>query len=414
MQLPFIDQTLLGNKSHRPSKTIFVSRQTMRLTQQIAEEYRQDPSSLFQGGAPVSSEPHQIVLTSHCLPTVVELCSALKKVCDQIVFFPIPYSIEEDSLEKIQAMGIKTFVEEGLDSHLNRVREFLESSEISSYLIECGGYLPLLWGKLSPEARKKVKGAVEDTERGLRNYERIEGELPVFDVARSVCKRFEDAIVGDSVIHSVAHILRSADLPLVGMVATVIGFGKIGQSCARSLAGFRSRVRVFDSDAHKMLEALNLGYSIEERERSFRGSRLVVGATGENSLKREDLSLLDDQTILASGSSRQIEFFDLLKAADEVQEIGSHLSSYSFRQDNKTLFVVNDGYPANFIHGSSMGSRIDLVLASLLVSYLHLLHHRGTCSNAIVQLPQWQQQHLAKKWLHIWNYGKDYSMEISL
>lgn len=383
----------------------------MRLTQEIAKEYIRDPSCLLPGVTFGDTEPHQIVLTSHCLPTVVELCTALKQLCDHIVFFPIPYSIEVDSLEKIRSMGIRVFVEDGLDTHLESIREYLENSTLPSYWIECGGYLPLLWEKLSFDARKRVKGCVEDTERGLRNYKRIEGQLPIFDVARSVCKRFEDAIVGDSVVHSIAHTLRASDMPLVSMQATVIGFGKIGQSCARSLAGFRCRVRVQDIDPHKMLEALNLGYQIKERAQSFHGSRLIVGATGENSLSREDLSLLDDQTILGSASSRQIEFFDLLQSADKVEEIGSNLSIYRYDRENKSLLVVNDGYPANFIHGSSMGSRIDLVLASLLMSYLHLVHAKDIKQDAIVQLPAWQQQNLASKWLQVWNFGNDYSIQ---
>ena len=307
-------------------------------------------------------------------------------------------------------MGVTVFVEEGLDSHLQSITEYLENTSLPSYWIECGGYLPLVWDKISPNARTRIQGAVEDTERGLRNYKRLEGKLPIFDVARSLCKRFEDAIVGDSVIHSIAHVLRTSDLPLVGMQAVVIGFGKIGQSCARSLDGYRCQVRVHDMDAHKVLEAFNLGYQIEEREKVFTHCQLIVGATGENSLRREDLPLLEDKTILASASSRQIEFFDLIEAADEVNKIAENLSVYRYIKENKSLLVVNNGFPANFIHGSSMGSRIDLVLASLVAAYIHLLDSKDGNFEKIIQLPFDQQQDLANGWLKIWNYGKDCSL----
>src|SRR5262249_10922935 len=236
-------------------------------------------------------------------------------------------------------------------------------------IMEIGGYYARFGNRLRTTYGERFWGAVEDTEGGHRRYEK-EGHLtfPVVSVARSSLKRVEDALIGPSVMFSVERFLRRMGQVLSGVEVGVLGYGKIGASVARAAFARGCRVLVYDINPYKRLCALADGFRIPDRELLLRQADIIVGAAGVQSLRNKDFYSLRDKVVLASASSRKIEFdLDFL---DQFQsrrgEVLPGIREYRVSAHGK-IYLLAGGEPVNFIDGAVVGPVLALVQAELLL-----------------------------------------------
>src|SRR2546430_10334930 len=169
-------------------------------------------------------------------------------------------------------------------------------------LLDVGGYFaPVLRG-LCDRFSGRILGVVEDTENGHRRYLELDKPpCPVFSVARSPLKQPEDHLVGQSVVFSTEALMRSRGDILPGRTATVIGFGKLGSSIARSLHTKGARVTVFDTDPIRATQALSQGFRVTaSRAEALYRAGLVMCATGNLSLRHGDFAQLANGSYLTS------------------------------------------------------------------------------------------------------------------
>jgi len=257
--------------------------------------------------------------------------------------------------------------------------------EARFFVVEDGGFItPLLHEDEFAAIRQRCIGTVEQTTKGLRAIERVRPlAIPVVSVAGSVLKlRLEAADVGDALGFTIENYVRTKLGRPLGQVPTlVVGYGVVGRSLAAALTQRQCDVTVYDDQLEPRIEAsvykaARLG--VLDNLKDLSRFSLVVGTTGNTSITREAVLTLPDGAILASGSSDRLEI-DLAGLIDEVAPPSDEnvrvdgLVTYYTLRNNRTVGVLCDGYPINFILGDGIAKAvIDPILAELLAGAVML------------------------------------------
>jgi adenosylhomocysteinase len=245
-------------------------------------------------------------------------------------------------------------------------------------IVEIGGYHAPLVGRLHERYGARFIGCVESTERGHREYDAEERlPVPVVSVARSPLKDIESQLIGPSVAFSVEAGVRSLNLPLTGLTVGVLGYGRVGRSLAYGLVGRSATVLVHDRDPRKRASAVADGFASPHRHLLIKKADVIVGATGNTSLTATDFPLLKDNVVLASASSRRIEFAtgELFAAAVQVDALGQNVDRITLA-DGRAVFLLSRGEPVNFAHGAVVGPILSLVHAEIIAALWALYRHR--------------------------------------
>jgi hypothetical protein len=158
--------------------------------------------------------------------------------------------------------------------------------------------------------------AVEQTRFGA-NRIRALGEIPfaAINVAESAVKlHLESVLIGWSVAHEIDRIIEklSREGLKKGDQVTLLGYGAVGRATALVLDRLGYEVSVFDKDETKRSAAKEDGFAVAEDDGAkielLSKSDLVVGATGQTALTKDELEQVKDGAVLFSASSSTIEF----------------------------------------------------------------------------------------------------------
>ncbi len=254
-------------------------------------------------------------------------------------------------------------------------------------IVDIGGYFAEFYERIGLDREilsdKRFLGIVEDTENGHQKYEKaisnlqaqgITSDIPIYSVARSLLKKTEDYNVGKSIVEATGTILRTqAHTMLERMVtAGVIGFGKIGKSIAEHLRQKNLKeVVVYDPDIIRQMEASSLGFKTVDRPYLICNSNIIFCATGNKSLKCEDLNYFQDNLFIASCTSRDDEFdYGFLQAFSDVQNGDVCKITYK----DKRVILIDNGNAVNFIYGAVNGPYIYSVQAGLIYSIFKVIN----------------------------------------
>lgn len=352
---------------------------------------------------PLDRRPASILVT-HLLADRPSLVAALARLSAVAAVLPKPRSIDTGALREVS----RRFPCDQLDRQQladpERALAYLESRAAGQplVLLDIGGYFAPSLPELCARFSGRLLGVVEDTENGLRRYlghDKL--PCPVFSVARSPLKDPEDYLVGQSVVFSAEALLRGRGDILHGRPATVIGFGKIGTSVARSLHARHVQVTVYDSDSVKQAQALALGFrTTTTRAEALRGAGVVVCATGNLALQSDDFAYLCNGAYVASVTSSDDELelaeLDCLYARHQVDD---HVTRHS--TTGHYFYVLNEGNAVNFLHGASVGAFIYLVQAEILVAMALLSGH--DYDPGLHETPAGIRKFIAATWMRYFN-----------
>lgn len=182
-------------------------------------------------------------------------------------------------------------------------------------LLDEGGKLVKLLHQYFP-AFAPLCVAVEQTDRGIQEVEKLELRCPVINVARSEAKkRWESPMIGENVV---AAALAQLDGLAPGLEpspkeAVVIGYGAVGKASADALRRRGYTVHVHDTDPAKSAAAERDGCTAHTaREGALAHGHLVISATGRTTLTPADYDLLPRGALLVN-------------AASGNHELGAHL-----------------------------------------------------------------------------------------
>lgn len=249
--------------------------------------------------------------------------------------------------------------------------------------IEIGGYSAEIADKL-----KNVKLVIEDTNQGYWNFTNHKHKLnfPVVSISQTEVKKLENILIGQSIVYSTETLLRKhfhQDF-LAGKNVFVISYGGIGYAVCKALQARQAKVLVYDRDSIKMSMAYLDGFRIVEKRTGLENADIVIGCSGNRSLKMSDLRLLRNGALLISGSSKQIEFpyeelTSFIKHKSEDEEI--EFADY----EGKKFYIAYKGQPINFLHDSALSDVFDLQMSLLLQSVKYGLTNK--LENKIYMLP---------------------------
>jgi len=214
---------------------------------------------------------------------------------------------------------------------------------------------------------------VEQTTRGHRLLQASQRTLLALglravSIARTRTKtQFEGPFIGAAVAQSIGARAQSQSSFRPITKIAVLGFGVVGEACARALARRfpDAHLTIVDERTQPRISAERwLGEGHAHRTLSLdSGYDLLVGCTGRNSFTPGDRGLLADGAVLASGSSAAIEFdragfVDLAdyRSDDEIEIVdreatrhfGIHADIALRLEGRRTVTFANAGFPVNF------------------------------------------------------------------
>ncbi len=284
----------------------------------------------------------------------------------------IPYSEIPEVKEKL-GKQTKIYSPKDVSEIPDLIFEICNSHPYKSIcLVEIGGYSALM-----EKDPGNIVGSVEDTNQGYWNFKKYESRLkfPVISIAQTNLKNIENRFVGTSISYSLEKFVRrhfNKDLIAMKNIL-VMGYGEIGRGTAQKLKSTLANVYVYDSDPINVMLARIDGFNIADKIFAIAQADIIIGATGQRSLQISDVDYLKNNALLASASSKQVEF-----PMDELKQCMTYESKYlnSYKNKNGTFHVAYNGFPINFIDDSAFGEVFDIVMSSLLLAVDNLLESK--------------------------------------
>ncbi len=342
--------------------------------------------------------PSRLVLITHVLDTAVPFIEALSRGMQLARILAIPYSVVPEALERA-AEHVDVIVPDDVSDLQARARaEILGlcvEREEQVIVQEIGGYCAPFVADLA--GMPNFAGIVEDTKQGHWAYLRQPSlPCPVLSIADSPLKALEDRQVGRAIAHALDTILRRQFYRLVTEARVgILGYGGIGEATAASLSATGVQVAVFDVCNIGMARAAMAGLAAPSREELLRTSDVIVGVSGHRSLSGADIPLLKDGVVLASGSSKQVEL-DVHALSLHGALLNEKPPVKHYEIHGKTVFLLNDGMPINFLEQSVLGGVLDLVYTELYMCVRAL--SLGDVPVGLGSLSMDQQREIAEVW----------------
>jgi S-adenosylhomocysteine hydrolase len=270
-----------------------------------------------------------------------------------------------------------------------------------------------------------VEGVVEITKRGLWKAQELQDvlQIPVLHSADSELKRMEAVRCGETVALCLDKVART-DLgwSLAGRKVAVFGMGWIGSNVARGLRNLGAIVhQVYDTDPIKIMDAQLNGFPASNANDigsadgnstanvALKECDVVVGASGRQSLTRAVLEQLRDGVLVASASSKQVEFdMDYMQHECSVFPVSDVINGYRTRTGS-TILLSNNGFPINFVPGSTSvpDEIVETILGELLLQMHQLASSRindsSVLSPGIYRISEEQERQVANMWLSLRN-----------
>jgi adenosylhomocysteinase len=334
-----------------------------------------------------------LVLVHHLHENFLHYVEALSNCYDVHRIVGIPYSAEEPVVAELSE-EYDVRVPDDVSAISGEVVAAVESADDEVIISEIGGYTCDESAALDRDDR--VLGVVEDTNQGHWRWEAVDDVgFPVVSVADSRIKRIEEQFVAKSLVNALARFLDMTSFnPLSESTVQLLGYGNIGKAIAPLLAEQCQELSVFDTDPIENVKA-GVRYS---NVRNLSDADIVFGVTGnpDGSIQREHIDGLLDGTLLASGSSKKVEFdIESLDRAAESIETNDYSTRYTI--DGRDIHLVNDGEPINFRFSRLPTRVLDLVYAGL-VDGINMIAD-STAEPGLSDLPEQNQQRIAETYL---------------
>ncbi len=326
----------------------------------------------------------KFAVVSHIVHANEPLLLSLQKASLLGAVFPKRNSTVSTVLERLEGARCPIMKRER-SLFLDALKEQLRSGPM--ILIDIGGTFAGSLEELN--IFPNLLGIIEDTENGHRKYEKAlasvpRNKIPIISIARDPIKSFEDVMVGSAIALVTRFHLALSELPQGKTKFGIIGFGEVGRGAAQALEDVGSPALIYDSNDEISLRARNAGFHVVSKEELLRDATVIIGATGNRSIGKDDWKKIQSGSVVASCTSNDDEFSlpQGLKPAGvsglEVTENG--------------IYLINHGNAVNFLLSKRQSREIVPFIyfthAALLACprYLDMARFRGT--DNIFELPK--------------------------
>jgi S-adenosylhomocysteine hydrolase len=335
---------------------------------------------------------HDYVVVQHLKNDTAEFVELMQKVgCNILQVLGVNYSVDEAALERLRQLRLQVDVPDSYSEIPARLLSLVEKIENPAIILDVGGYGVAVAER--PAAAKKVSFIVEDTNNGLWQYQSIHPQIPIIEVASIENKSVENAFVGRRIVDGVGQFFKDNDLTLSHAGVVVVGFGGIGRSVCSALSLKGINAAVVEVDERKLAIAEALGHRVGKSIGDFIDAKVIIGCTGVASVNFDHLAGLPGKPFLISGSSKEVEFENVL--------VQGRFSQSQFKNASKEEItgsvLVNNGEPINLHYGSLDEETSDFMFANIAYAIIE-----GTSLNApgISKLSDDSQRDICRLW---WN-----------
>jgi len=342
-----------------------------------------------------------IIILLHFLRDLIPFVEGLKKFGAEpkkcyLICKPYPYAYKDWISSFLRDEGYNIIIVDDFDKMeaaitltLEEIEQKIKKENGHFIIVEDGGYITPILHKKFKDIIPYCKGTVEQTTKGIRRDKEVKDlQVPILNVAECKFKKdYEPRFVARAVVQNLQNMLP--DKHFDGNYALVIGYGAIGSKIVESLHNnLNMRVYVADKDKSQQLKAKgdkNVAEVLEPADvkNHTKEHMLVIGATGERSIDKEEINSLKHGTILASASSDRgeinVEELELLAGKENKRDLisrdGQKIGTlYKLeRLNNNEITLLADGYPINFYYSESVPNEsFDPILTTLFLSVLEV------------------------------------------
>ncbi|MBE6451841.1 MAG: hypothetical protein E7016_07795 [Alphaproteobacteria bacterium] len=345
------------------------------------------------------------IVVSHLVDNTVDFLNTLSTKGRVAGLIAKPNSIDERAKIRALQSGINILDLKRTDFLINstvshKITPLIHEGE-KLIIIDTGGYFAPSLKKLNQYPQ--IMGIVEDTENGLQKYEQKlseypDNKLPVFSVARSRAKDFEDYLIGRSIASATKQLLAENRVMLRNKKIGVIGFGEVGRGCAFYLKEcLKLDVQIFDSNNNvkQLIEASGFKYS--SKTNILESSDILICATGNKSLSDNDFPDIKKGCYIASCTSSEDEFNFSSIRLNQLPDNNNKI--YPVQQVN----FLNKGNAINFVYpnlcNEMLSPYIYLTFSSLLKCVSKLEKENNISSTKINTLTKQEEKELITDFL---------------
>lgn len=337
-----------------------------------------------------------ILMIFHLLPDAKFLVKALTSNYNIQQIIGIPYSTEQDVVEDLENnYNVNISCPENIADVRNQAEEFIRTYPNEGrdlIILDIGGYCSEFLDNVD---KNKIRGIVEDTNQGHWKYEDSTLDLPIYSIAQGEIKNLENKVVGEAITFSTERIMRNGfEEELTGKRVLVMGYGGIGKAVSKACDGRGAKVMVYDIDSVKMLEAQFDGFIARDKSEMLEKADLIIGCSGERSIGSEEIEAIDGECILASGSSKKVEFENEYIENNEKVDEGESWDEYNIA--GSSIFLLNEGKPINFLDNSISLSVLDLIFSELFACVAALAKDKSH-KNQVQEVPYETKQEIADR-----------------
>lgn len=221
-----------------------------------------------------------------------------------------------------------------------------------------------------------VKAIVELTEMGLRRIRKIKNKellYPVLNVAKTDLKKYITyREISNTIFTRIIELL--GDEKLVGRTVIQLGYGDLGGFLAKRLLDYGVRVVIVDTNIMKLIQASEEGlntYRTLDEAMKYEKPFMIIGASGEQSISREAVLQLEDDTYVTAGATADLSIFkEFEKKGVKHKFIKKYGTQYEI--NNKRITVLGNGRSVNLFDSESIPNKsIDLFkTGTLLTAYM--------------------------------------------
>ena len=380
-------------------------KQNMPLLRSIEEEFSKDKP--FQG--------LKVALSVHLEAKTAYLCKVLAAGgAEMYVTGSNPLSTQDDVAAALVHAGLHVFAwynatAEEYEEHIEQV-----ISIGPNIIIDDGGDLVNLIHNRHPELIPNVIGGCEETTTGIIRLIAMNREqklkFPMVLVNNADCKHLFDNRygTGQSVWDG---INRTTNLIVAGKNVVVAGYGWCGKGVAMRAKGLGADVIVTEIDPIKAMEAVMDGFKVMPMNEAAKIGDFFVTVTGcRDVITEKDFMVMKDGAICCNAGHFDVEV-DVARLREicvESKLARNNIMGYRLSNGN-WIYVIAEGRLVNLAAGDGHPAEImDMSFAIQALSALHLVKHKDSLSDMIIDVPKEVDLEVANRKLRFWNMEIDH------
>jgi len=266
------------------------------------------------------------------------------------------------------------------------LKNLVERIQKSDFLYDSAAF----FGKTLIQNNIVVKGIIEQTASGIKNYSRYyeKGLIkqPVLNIDDAFVKRIGENKRATAL--GLIEALLKLHIFLPSKRVLILGYGSVGEGCALYLSKLGCKIRVYDINKSKQIEAKRRRYKTGQLEQLLSEADIIINATGSFTpvLDKDKLKMLKCKAILVNmgGIGWDQRFFD----NKPKQKVGDWITKI-YINNHKYIYEIAQGFPINLVLASGTDAEtMDVIFSLGILALEYLVKNYSLLPKSILSIPK--------------------------